>query len=324
MTVCDGFLALDAHLGWVVRAWLAAHEAGGPGLRFDIATPWVWGQAFLSEHADGVAAWRAAALAGDATRARNLIAGMAAYGGDAGPALDALDCPVLALVGEDDVMTPPRHARAIAERAGDGRLALVPEPATPPPSSAPPPWRDELLAFWHEIARRGPTHGRGEEGAHPMTTEPLALRHVDVDDRAIAYHEAGDGYPVCWCTATSPASAGTARSWRPRQPARAGGARPPQLRRQRPARRAITMAAYADAVRSFARALELHAPVLVGHSLGGNVAMRAVGDAPRAFAGAAADRQPVRPTGSTRPRRTTRCSRPSAATERCSPRRSHR
>ena len=158
MTVCDGFLALDAHLGWVVRAWLAAHEAGGPGLRFDIATPWVWGQAFLSEHADGVAAWRAAALAGDATRAHNLIAGMAAFDGDAGPALDALDCPVLALVGEDDVMTPPRHARAIAERAADGRLALVPGAGHAAPIERPAAVAHELLAFWHQAgARKEPT-----------------------------------------------------------------------------------------------------------------------------------------------------------------------
>ena len=158
MTVCDGFLTLDAHLGWVVRAWLAAHEAGGPGLRFDIATPWVWGQAFLSDHAEAITAWRSAALAADATRARNLIAGMAAFDGDAGPALDALACPVLALVGEDDVMTPPRHARAIAARASDGRLALVPGAGHAAPIERPAAVAHELLAFWHQAeARKEPT-----------------------------------------------------------------------------------------------------------------------------------------------------------------------
>ncbi len=158
MTVCDGFLTLDAHLGWVVRAWLAAHEAGGPGLRFDIATPWVWGQAFLSDHAEAITAWRSAALAADATRARNLIAGMAAFDGDAGPALDALACPVLALVGEDDVMTPPRHARAIAARATDGRLALIEGAGHAAPIERPGAVAHELLAFWHQAeARKEPT-----------------------------------------------------------------------------------------------------------------------------------------------------------------------
>lgn len=167
MTVCDGFLALDAHLGWVVRAWLAAHEAGGPGVRFDIATPWVWGQAFLAEHADGVAAWRAAALAGDATRAHNLIAGMAAFDGDAGPALDALACPVLALVGEDDVMTPPRHAHAIAARAADGRMTSVARAGHAAPIERPDAVADALLAFWRQAAA---AHATPQPSAVPADT----------------------------------------------------------------------------------------------------------------------------------------------------------
>ena len=178
MTVCDGFLALDAHLGWVVRAWLAAHEAGGPGVRFDIATPWVWGQAFLAEHADGVAAWRAAALAGDATRAHHLIAGMAAFDGDAGPALDALACPVLALVGEDDVMTPPRHARAIAERSADGRMASVARAGHAAPIERPDAVAEALLAFWREVATSAAS---APEPTAPEPTAPSGATRKEPD-----------------------------------------------------------------------------------------------------------------------------------------------
>jgi pimeloyl-ACP methyl ester carboxylesterase len=41
-------------------------------------------------------------------------------------ALRILDCPVLVVVGEEDVMTPPEEARSMAELCRDGRLTVLP------------------------------------------------------------------------------------------------------------------------------------------------------------------------------------------------------
>jgi 3-oxoadipate enol-lactonase len=41
-------------------------------------------------------------------------------------ALRALDCPVLVVVGEEDVMTPPDEARSMMGLCRDGRLAVLP------------------------------------------------------------------------------------------------------------------------------------------------------------------------------------------------------
>jgi len=119
-----------------------------------------------------------------------------------------------------------------------------------------------------------------------MTTPTPALRRVDVDDRAVAYVEAGDGYPVLLVHGNFASK----RWYRALLEAPPAGARLvaidlPNFGDSDPLGAPITMAAYAAAVRKVARALELHAPVLVGHSLGGNVAMRAVGDEPLAYAG---------------------------------------
>ncbi len=150
LTSCDGFVVADAHLKLVVRAWLAAHEVGGPVHRFDVATPWVWGQAFLRDQEDALASWRDAASATDPRRAHALIAGMAAFEADAGPALATLRCPVLALHGEDDVMTPARHGRALLRHAVDGRLATVPEAGHAAPIERPAAVAATLRAFWKE------------------------------------------------------------------------------------------------------------------------------------------------------------------------------
>ncbi len=150
LTSADGFVRLDPHLRLVVGAWLAAHEVGGPAHRFDVATPWVWGQAFLRDHADGLASWRTAAAVADPRRAQALIAGMAAFDADAGPALATLRCPVLALHGEDDVMTPARHGRALLTHAADGRLVTVPEAGHAAPIERPDAVARALRTFWDE------------------------------------------------------------------------------------------------------------------------------------------------------------------------------
>ena len=154
LTSCDGFVVADAHLRLVVRAWLAAHEVGGAAHRFDIATPWVWGQAFLRDQEEALSAWRTAAAASDPRRAHALIAGMAAFEADAGPALATLRCPVLALHGEDDVMTPARHGRALLRHAADGRLATVPEAGHAAPIERPTAVAAALRSFWSAAANR--------------------------------------------------------------------------------------------------------------------------------------------------------------------------
>ena len=160
---CDGFVVADAHLRLVVRAWLAAHEVGGAAHRFDVATPWVWGQAFLRDQEDALASWREAAAATDPRRAHALIAGMAAFEADAGPALATLRCPVLALHGEDDVMTPVRHGRALLRHAHDGHLATVPEAGHAAPIERPAEVAAALRAFWSDAAGRATPRRTGEE-----------------------------------------------------------------------------------------------------------------------------------------------------------------
>lgn len=166
LAACDGFVVADAHLKLVVRAWLAAHEVGGPAHRFDVATPWVWGQAFLRDQEAALATWRAAAAATDPRRAHALLAGMAAFEADAGPALARLRCPVLALHGEDDVMTPARHGRALLRHAADGRLATVPDAGHAAPIERPAAVAAALRAFWAD-ADAGGAEARAGGAADP-------------------------------------------------------------------------------------------------------------------------------------------------------------
>lgn len=122
--VCS-FARVDEQLRAVLRSWLAALEAGGPELRFDVATPWVWGHEFQAERAAEL--WELRTLAGTADPAAvdGLIRGLFGFT-TALPALCDYLGPLLVVSAEDDLLTPPRYGREIIDAAGHGRFELVP------------------------------------------------------------------------------------------------------------------------------------------------------------------------------------------------------
>ncbi|MCA9696673.1 MAG: alpha/beta fold hydrolase, partial [Myxococcales bacterium] len=48
LIVSGAYARVDKALELKLRSWLAAMAAGGSELRFDVATPWVWGPRFLA------------------------------------------------------------------------------------------------------------------------------------------------------------------------------------------------------------------------------------------------------------------------------------
>jgi 3-oxoadipate enol-lactonase len=148
LAVIDAFGRVDAHLRLVLRSWRAALDAGGPGLRFDVAAPWVWGQRFLAEHEGALVAQREVAAGAAPERVASLVDGLAGFEGNAWSALRALDRPVLAICGEDDVLTPVRCSAEIVRGARDGRLVVVEGAGHAAPVERPEAIDLALREFW--------------------------------------------------------------------------------------------------------------------------------------------------------------------------------
>lgn len=118
-----------------------------------------------------------------------------------------------------------------------------------------------------------------------MIPADVPVQHVHVDTRRIAYQEAGQGRPVVLVHGNFASK----RWYRELLAAPPAGARLlaldlPNFGDSDPLGAPIRIAAYAAAVRGFAEALGLERPVLVGHSLGGAVAMAAAAADPHAWA----------------------------------------
>lgn len=124
VTTIDSFARVDPMLKTVLQSWKAALLAGGSGLRYDVATPWVWGHSFLSERLDDILMLREIAEMADPKVIGYLIDGLTGFD-DARKSLRAFDGPLLAAVGQEDVLTPLRYSHEIVEWARHGVLVTL-------------------------------------------------------------------------------------------------------------------------------------------------------------------------------------------------------
>jgi len=146
LTTVDSFAEVDPLLRLILESWRSALHAGGPTLRFDVATPWVWGHTFVREHLDEVRAYREKAAQASLAAVEGLIGGLLGFE-DAFGALQSYEGPVLALVGEEDVLTPVRYSRAVAEGARRGRLEVLPRAGHGAPIERPDAVAQAVEAF---------------------------------------------------------------------------------------------------------------------------------------------------------------------------------
>lgn len=108
-----------------LTSWVRAMEAGGSPLRFDVAVPWVWGGGYLDKNYEGLLYFREKGANMHTEWATNLIKGAMVH--DIRDKLPLIQAPVLVVVGEDDVLTPPKLSRYIAERIPRSELVVMPD-----------------------------------------------------------------------------------------------------------------------------------------------------------------------------------------------------
>jgi 3-oxoadipate enol-lactonase len=124
LAVSGVYASVDTILRAKLNSWIQAMEAGGSPLRFDVATPWVWGATFLNEHYEQILPFREKGANLPIAPARNLIAGALIHDVRAG--LAQIAAPLLVVVGEEDVLTPPALAGAIVAAVPRAELVVMP------------------------------------------------------------------------------------------------------------------------------------------------------------------------------------------------------
>jgi 3-oxoadipate enol-lactonase len=128
MTLVSTWGRTDAFLRAVFTSWRRMAERLGPDELLAALAPWAFTHRFLESPSAEVVALQAA------FRERGVLGSVLAYqrhvdaclGHDTIGVLAILRTPALVLVGEDDILTPPRYGRALAAALPRAEVVVVP------------------------------------------------------------------------------------------------------------------------------------------------------------------------------------------------------
>jgi len=122
--VCAGaYASVDTILRVKLTSWVRAMEVGGSPLRFDVAVPWVWGGGYLDKNYEGLLYFREKGVNMPVEWAMNLVKGAMVH--DVREKLGSIEARVLAIVGEEDVLTPLRLSKEIVAEVQRGELRVM-------------------------------------------------------------------------------------------------------------------------------------------------------------------------------------------------------
>lgn len=118
---CDTFDVPTPMVRAKLGSWISATETGGMELRFDIATPWIWGESSYNEKSEHILSYRSKPSVINEASAVFLMKGAMETAIDVSEIL----CPILFLVGKEDLLTPPFLHEAMQAKAKNSTLKIV-------------------------------------------------------------------------------------------------------------------------------------------------------------------------------------------------------
>jgi 3-oxoadipate enol-lactonase len=153
LTLADSLARLDTALETKIKSVLAALQAGGSGLAYTVAVPWLFGSDFLSQQQPRLELALAKAQATPAQILEDNIGYVLSFG-DQRKWLRAIESPVLVAVGSEDLLTPMRYSHEIVEwvKPGLGVLVTITGAGHNAPLEKPDEFNRILLGFLERAA----------------------------------------------------------------------------------------------------------------------------------------------------------------------------
>lgn len=170
LVLADTFSQAGLLLQATLRAWEAALRMGGPGLRFDVGLPLVFGERFLAENHEALAGFREMCLRLPAGVVMRLSEGSRRHNVTAD--LPRIQAPTLVVVGAEDILTPVRYARTLHRGITGSELVILPDCGHASPIERPAEFNRAVLQF---LARRAWWGEREGSGVAPEELEGWSL-----------------------------------------------------------------------------------------------------------------------------------------------------
>ena len=149
LVLVDTCSHIDTLLELTIKSWIKATEAGGSGLRYDVALPMLFSETFTKKNIDKILAMRETSIAANPVKAVINLAN-ASMRHNLRDRVSEIHSPTLIVAGEQDILIPPRYSMILNEKIENSRLAVVNDCGHVPPIEKPDEFNTLVMSFLDE------------------------------------------------------------------------------------------------------------------------------------------------------------------------------
>lgn len=146
LVLVDTCSYVDKLLELAIKSWIRAAEEGGSSLRYDVALPFLFSEAFTKKNIDKILSMKELNMRTNPAKAVINLA-KASIRHDLGKRISDISSPTLILAGEEDILMPPKYSRILRENIKNSRLVIFKNCGHVPPIEIPDEFNSTVMNF---------------------------------------------------------------------------------------------------------------------------------------------------------------------------------
>jgi 3-oxoadipate enol-lactonase len=146
LVLVDTCSHVDTLLGLVITSWIKSAEAGGSGLRYDVALPYLFSEEFTKKNLDRMMAMKELNLAINPVKPVVSLS-KASLSHDLRDRVSEITAPTLIIAGEEDILIPVKYSRILREKIKDSTLVTIKRCGHVPPIEKPDEFNEIVMRF---------------------------------------------------------------------------------------------------------------------------------------------------------------------------------
>ncbi len=146
LVLADTCSHVDTLLDLIITSWINSAEAGGSGLRYDVALPYLFSEEFTKKNLDRMMAMKEVNMALNPVRPVVSLS-KASRSHDLRDRVSEIKAPTLIIAGEEDILVPVRYSRILREKITNSTLVTIKHCGHVPPIEKPDEFNQIVMRF---------------------------------------------------------------------------------------------------------------------------------------------------------------------------------
>ena len=149
LVLVDTCSYVDTLLELIIASWIKSAEAGGGGLRYDVALPYLFSEEFTKKNLERMMALKEMNLALNPVKSVVSLS-KASMRHDLRERVSEIKAPTLIIAGEEDILVPVKYSRILREKIENSTLVILKNCGHVPPIEKPDEFNRIVMRFLND------------------------------------------------------------------------------------------------------------------------------------------------------------------------------